>query len=123
MIKMIAGIYGYRNKDGAVEAKTVKSEPFSCTTEEEARLVGLRVAEYVQEDYGDEDSGEKPLENMTKKELTEIAEALGVELPKKATNPQIVALIRAARTEHESQGDDEDGDDEDAPNPGAAMPE
>ena len=152
MIKIIAGTYGYVNKKtGAVEAKDKKSQPFSCDKDEEARLVALGVAEYVGEvnqdedpdqdpdgkgqDNGDAHQGdqksdqepEKALTDMTKKELTQIATDLGIELPKKATNQDIIEAIEKARAEHEGDQDDdldgeEDGDDE-APALSAAMPE
>lgn len=48
MIRIIQGVYGY--KQGlSVIPKTIKDEPFTCAKEEEARLVKLGVAEYVDE--------------------------------------------------------------------------
>lgn len=154
MIKIIAGTYGYVNKKtGAVEAKDKKAQPFSCDKDEEARLVALGVAEYVGEVNQDEDSDqdpdgkgqdngdahqgdqndqktdrepEKALADMTKKELTQIATDLGIELPKKATNQDIIEMIEKTRAEHEGdQDEDLDGeeDDDEAPAPSAAMPE
>lgn len=46
MIKMISGVYGYRDTDGTIKPKTSKDPPFSLSAEEERRLVRLRVAEY-----------------------------------------------------------------------------
>lgn len=46
MIKMISGVYGYRDTDGTIKPKTSKDPPFSLPDEEERRLVRLRVAEY-----------------------------------------------------------------------------
>ncbi len=154
MIKIIAGTYGYVNKKtGAVEAKDKKAQPFSCDKDEEARLVALGVAEYVGEVNQDEDPDQDPdgksqdngdahqgdqndqkpdqepkktLTDMTKKELTQIATDLGIELPKKATNQDIIETIEKARTEHEGgQGEDPDGeeDGDEAPTLSAAMPE
>ena len=154
MIKIIAGTYGYVNKKtGAVEAKDKKAQPFSCDKDEEARLVALGVAEYVGEvnqdkdpdqdpdgkgqDNGDAHQGdqndqktdqkpEKALADMTKKELSQIATDLGIELPKKATNQDIIEAIEKARAEHEGdQDEDLDGeeDDDEAPALSAAMPE
>ena len=154
MIKIIAGTYGYVNKKtGAVEAKDKKAQPFSCDKDEEARLVALGVAEYVGgvnqdedpdqdpdgkgQDNGDAHQGdqndqksdqepEKTLADMTKKELTQIATDLGIELPKKATNQDIIEAIEKARAEHEGdQDEDLDGeeDDDEAPTLSAAMPE
>ena len=154
MIKIIAGTYGYVNKKtGAVEAKDKKAQPFSCDKDEEARLVALGVAEYVGgvnqdedpdqdpdgkgQDNGDAHQGdqndqksdqepEKTLADMTKKELTQIATDLGIELPKKATNQDIIEAIEKARAEHEGDHDEDlDGeeDDDEAPALSAAMPE
>ena len=154
MIKIIAGTYGYVNKKtGAVEAKDKKAQPFSCDKDEEARLVALGVAEYVGgvnqdedpdqdpdgkgQDNGDAHQGdqndqksdqepEKTLADMTKKELTQIATDLGIELPKKATNQDIIEAIEKSRAEHEGdQDEDPDGeeDDDEAPALSAAMPE
>lgn len=154
MIKIIAGTYGYVNKKtGAVEAKDKKAQPFSCNKDEEARLVALGVAEYVGgvnqdedpdqdpdgkgQDNGDAHQGdqndqksdqepEKTLADMTKKELTQIATDLGIELPKKATNQDIIEAIEKARAKHEGdQDEDLDGeeDDDEAPALSAAMPE
>ena len=154
MIKIIAGTYGYVNKKtGAVEAKDKKAQPFSCDKDEEARLVALGVAEYVGgvnqdedpdqdpdgkgQDNGDAHQGdqndqksdqepEKTLADMTKKELTQIATDLGIELPKKATNQDIIEAIEKARAEHEGDQDEDMDDEEDgdeAPALSAAMPE
>lgn len=154
MIKIIAGTYGYVNKKtGAVEAKDKKAQPFSCDKDEEARLVALGVAEYVEgvnqdedpdqdpdgkgQDNGDAHQGdqndqksdqkpEKTLADMTKKELTQIATDLGIELPKKATNQDIIEAIEKARAEHEGDQDedlDDEEDDDEAPALSAAMPE
>ena len=154
MIKIIAGTYGYVNKKtGAVEAKDKKAQPFSCDKDEEARLVALGVAEYVGgvnqdedpdqdpdgkgQDNGDAHQGdqndqksdqepEKTLADMTKKELAHIATDLGIELPKKATNQDIIEAIEKARAEHEGDQDEDLGgeeDDDEAPALSAAMPE
>lgn len=47
MIKIIKGVYGYMTEIGRVKPKTADDEPFELTHEQEARLVGLGVAEYV----------------------------------------------------------------------------
>ena len=154
MIKIIAGTYGYVNKKtGAVEAKDKKAQPFSCDKDEEARLVALGVAEYVGgvnqdedpdqdpdgkgQDNGDAHQGdqndqksdqepEKARRDGTKRELRRMATDLGIELPKKATNQDIIEAIEKARAEHEGdQDEDLDGeeDDDEAPALSAAMPE
>ena len=47
MIRIIKGTYGFVGNDGVVSPKTPKDEPFTTKAEEEARLVALGVAEYV----------------------------------------------------------------------------
>ncbi|MCI5996105.1 MAG: Rho termination factor N-terminal domain-containing protein [Blautia sp.] len=132
MIHIIAGIYGYKNPyTGAVEAKTAKSAPFSCSNEEESRLVSLGVAEYCDIVQDDEQAGndgtsqehEKDLEEMTKKELTALAESIGIKVPKRATNPDIITLIKDAQAEHDDYDAEDQDDDGDAPALSAAMPE
>ena len=46
MIKIITGVYGYRSGN-LVTPKTPDDEPFELSPEQEARLVRLKVAEYV----------------------------------------------------------------------------
>ena len=46
MIKMIAGVYGYR-EGGIIMPKDKNSEPFSLNPEREAELVTRGVAEYA----------------------------------------------------------------------------
>lgn len=54
MIKIIQGVYGYMDKNGIVRPKTSEDGPFYLPMEQEARLVDLGVAEYVEpEDSGD----------------------------------------------------------------------
>ncbi len=48
-IKIIKGIYGYKDAKGSIIPKTSKDEPFSLTDEQEARLVRKGVAVYVEE--------------------------------------------------------------------------
>lgn len=48
MIRIIAGTYGYKDKDGFLRPKTVASEPFSIDLAEEERLIQLGVAEKVE---------------------------------------------------------------------------
>jgi len=47
MIKIIRGAYGFIDENGAVSPKTAKDDAFSASEDEEARLVNLGVAEYV----------------------------------------------------------------------------
>lgn len=52
MIKIIRGVFGYVDKDGAVIPKTVKDEPFEVSAEIEERLISQGVAIHV----GDEEA-------------------------------------------------------------------
>lgn len=52
MIKIIRGVFGYVDKDGAVIPKTVKDEPFEVSAEIEDRLISQGVAIHV----GDEEA-------------------------------------------------------------------
>lgn len=47
MIKIVKGIYGYRNHEGVIEPKNTTSSPFSLTGEKEAELVRKGIAVYV----------------------------------------------------------------------------
>lgn len=61
MIKIVKGIYGYRNQEGVIEPKNTASSPFSLTEEKEAELVRKGIAVYVDEfpyTESDEDGGE-----------------------------------------------------------------
>lgn len=49
MVKIIRGTYGYVDSNGIPQPKTSKDAPISLSKEEEARLVELGVAEYVDE--------------------------------------------------------------------------
>lgn len=90
MIRIIKGVYGYLNENGVVKPKTPEDKPFELTKEQEARLVGLGVAEYVEaeaypigfdeqppEDI-EEDELRKPLDEMSVKELRELGKEYGL---------------------------------------------
>ena len=47
MVKIVKGVYGFVDENGAVQPKTSKDEPFSMAKELEARLVEKGVAVYV----------------------------------------------------------------------------
>lgn len=48
MIKIVQGVYGFLDNNGIVRPKTEADEPFELTPEQEARLVKLGVAQYVE---------------------------------------------------------------------------
>ena len=141
MIKIINGTYGYRNpKTGQVEAKTVKSEPFSLDHERELELVNQGTAEFtkqsVQDPDDDQDDGEDLLPKynvkMTVAALVEAAGKYGVEVPDGATKADIVKMIDdklagvedGDQDEDDGQDDTQDDDqDAQAPDLSAQMPE
>lgn len=105
MIKIISGVYGYLDKNGCVKPKTEKDDPFELTEEQEARLVGLGVAEYVStvpmepigfdeqpvEEYGRLDP--EQLETMTNANLKRLAEDMGIDTKKLTTKAKLIEAI------------------------------
>lgn len=124
MIKIIKGTYGYVDKQGYVRPKTEKDGPLSLTPEQEARLVGLGVAVYVdapaqaapEKDEAGEDidraQGEKLLEEMSAKELRALAkEQYGLTLKVGMTKADMIAAIQAEwPQETEDEAGEDDGD-------------
>ena len=49
MIRIIAGTYGYKDRNGILQPKTAASKPFSVAPDEEKRLVASGVAAYVEQ--------------------------------------------------------------------------
>lgn len=99
MIKIIAGVYGHY-VGGKVIARDATSAPFELTAEQEARLVGLGIAQYVDApvipaEIGEEE-GEKPLEEMTAKELAELGAEYGLEFKKGTKKADMIAAIKEA---------------------------
>lgn len=122
MIKIISGVYGYLDKNGCVKPKTEKDDPFSLTKEQEARLVGLGVAEYVtsptnvtaQDILPVEGTGHldpEQLGELTNAQLKEMAEAMGIDTKKLTTKAKLIEAITEANV---IQGPAED-DGEQAP--------
>lgn len=149
MIRIINGTYGYRNpQTGVVEAKNIKSKPFTLSPDREDELVAAGVAEYVGEDVSTDGgnasdapaSASDELEYSDKNtvaELKAIAEKLGIQVAKGATKKQIIEALDAAKADEsndeesegeeaddaESDGKDDGEDDGDAPDITAALPE
>ena len=73
-IKIIKGIYGYKDVKGSIIPKTSQDDPFSLTEEQEARLVRKGVAEYV-----DEQPEETP---QTPASVPQLPKGAAVEPPK-----------------------------------------
>lgn len=89
MIKIINGIYGYKQGNSIIP-KTKKDEPFECDAKEEARLVQLGVAEYVGESKSAEDA---PLYTTDMK----LADLKAIALEKGATEEELKPLNTKAK--------------------------
>jgi hypothetical protein len=70
MIHIVRGVYGYLDKDGIVRPKTSADKPFELTEEQEARLVNLGIAQYV-ENVKDEQESEETAPEETEEVATE----------------------------------------------------
>ena len=124
MIKIVKGVYGHMTENGIVKPKTEKDEPFSLTAEQEARLVELKVAKYVDVDpigfneHPPEDEeperltlDPKQLAEMTNAQLKELAEDMGIDtkLFKLTTKAKLIEAITSVEVE---PGPEEDDDEE-----------
>lgn len=121
MIKITKGVYGYMTEIGSVKPKTADDEPFELTAEQEARLVGLGVAEYVTPgpigfdeqppDLPDlPDLPENVLEysvDMKADELREIAKTMGLTFKVGTTKAEMVEAMDAYLAENTVE-DEED---------------
>lgn len=89
MIRITKGTYGLL-KNGAVEAITKHSAPFSLTAEREAELVALGVAEVVEpiDDYS---------ANMKMADLRKVAAEHGVDASAAKSKKEVIAMIEAAK--------------------------
>ena len=95
MIKMIKGTYG-RVVNGAVEAMTKNSGPFSLTEAREAELVAAGVAVKVEATQGND------FTYMKMAELRKTAKALGVDVSAVKTKKEVIAMLEAARASEKS---------------------
>lgn len=124
MIKIICGVYGHYVTDketgkSRVVAKDKNAEPFELTKEQEARLVGLGVAKYVntpetvKEPETEPDWAEKPLEEMTAKELREIGKEMGYSFKVGLTKAEMIECIKHGPPDAVAPEDtDEDAEDD-----------
>ena len=90
MIQMIKGTYG-RVVNGAVEAMTTRSAPFSLSKAREAELVAAGVAVKVEET-----AQEHTYADMKMAELRKAAAALGVDVSAAKTKKEVIAMLEAA---------------------------
>ena len=125
MIRIIKGTYGYVDDNGYVRPKTEKDGPFALTDEQEARLVALGVAVYVDappaEENGPEEQGNdsdeqetvaqldaEQLKELTNAKLKELAEEMGIDTDGLRTKAQLIDAITAVDVVIEPPEDDED---------------
>ncbi len=117
MIKIISGVYGYLDKNGCVKPKTEKDDPFELTKEQEARLVGLGVAEYVSAPGNEPETDEfggyldpEQLGELTNAQLKELAEEMGIDTKKLTTKAKLIEAITAANVAPgPAEGEDGEG--------------
>lgn len=104
MIRIVRGVYGYLDKDGIVRPKTEADAPFALPAEQEARLVRLGVAEYVDgakeapSDFA-EPADEVPLSEYTVKELRELGKEYGLTFKVGASKADMVKAIEQAEAD------------------------
>ena len=117
MIKIVRGVYGFLDKNGIVRPKTEADEPFELTPEQEARLVKLGVAQYVDTEDEQEPIGfdetpteERLLSEMSVKELREIGKEYGLTFKVGMTKDAMVQAIEAAEAELNIDAEDEDSE-------------
>ena len=109
MIKMIAGVYGYR-EGGIIMPKDKNSEPFSLNPEREAELVTRGVAEYANliipeepkpadqnDDSRNDEDGQKQKpeysEKMKLPELQALAASYGLDAQKMRAKAEVIKLL------------------------------
>lgn len=111
MIKIIKGIYGYKEANGTITQKTKKDKPFELTEKQEERLVRRGVAIYVKEpEVAPVQQGKETmnLAEMPYNGLKHMAAELGISSEGK--KEELVARIKEAQNEAEKV--EEDGEQE-----------
>lgn len=127
MIKIVAGVYGYLDKNGIVKPKTTKDDPFELTEEQEARLVGLGVAVYVNDFVNGAESKPKndgdrwtliraELAEMTVTQLKKLAEDADIDTSKLKKKADLIDALSTDAIIHDSEKDGIEDRDEDVPN-------
>lgn len=90
MIQIIKGVYG-RVVNGAVEAMTKHSPPFSLPAAREAELIAAGVAVKVEDP-----AEESPFASMKMADLREVAAAHGADVSGIRTKRELIAALEAA---------------------------
>ena len=104
-IKIVSGGYGHC-ENGHNVLKTSGDGYFSVDDDEAARLVGLGMAAYEVEperhvatapegENPAEDTGAPSLNDMTVKQLKELAESMGIDAAKMRTKAELISAIAA----------------------------
>ncbi len=135
MIKIVKGTYGRLNKNGTVTRMTAQDGPFSLAAEQEARLVSLGVAAYIDNmpdhPIGFDEQPPEPaedrwtataddLENLTVAELKKLAEDAGIDTKKIKKKAEIIAALTSSDAEQPDSEDEPEEVDEDFPDFDAA---
>lgn len=97
MIKMLKGTYG-RVVNGAVDAMTKHSPPFTLPEAREAELVAAGVAEKVEAP-----AQASAYTTMKMADLRKAAASLGVDVSAAKTKKEVIAVLEAAEYDDEKQ--------------------
>ena len=132
MIKIVSGVYGHQ-VNGRVYPKDSNSAPFELTHEQEARLVNLGVAVYVDDGSTKLPEGVSGIPeystSMKADELREIGKMMGLTFKVGTTKAEMVEQMDAFLAEHIDGEDingeyskDYTGDDEESEDDGDDLP-
>lgn len=128
MIKIVRGVYGFKDENGIIRPKTAADEPFELLAEQEERLVSLGVAEYVggiedeqgpigfdeipPEDFVEDDAEAMEeiidLETLSGKELRELGKDYGLTFKANAKKAEMIEAITEAQKEVALAEDDDE---------------
>lgn len=111
MIQIIKGTYGYLDSNGVVRPKTAADAPFDLTPEQEARLVNLGVAVYVDapETLPEGVKGIPEYSaDMKASELREIAEMMGLTFKAGTSKREMIDAMDAFLAENMEDTDADD---------------
>lgn len=128
MIQMKTGTFGLP-VNGIVKAMTKDSGPFNASKEQEARLVKLGLAVYVDEDpigfdetpdieedeVTEDETPIKPLEDMTANELRALGKEYGLSFKVGTSKTEMVEAITDAQNIHDDEDEVTEDDGEGAP--------
>ena len=126
MIRIIQGVYGHQI-NGRVYPKDSNSEPFELTPEQEARLVKLGVAVYVDDGSTKLPEGVTAIPeysaDMKADELRAIGKELGLTFKAGTTKAEMVEQMDAFLAEHIDGDYSEENTDDEETEDGEELPE